>query len=51
MDPLAIMRTLIALCIALEIRPKELAEIYADDKAIQEYYDRFLQEAASAKEA
>ncbi len=39
----AVLRVLIALCIALEIRPEDLAAVFEGADAIQEYYDRLLE--------
>ena len=38
----AVVKLIVALAIALEISPEELAQIFSDEDKLQEYYDVLL---------
>lgn len=47
MDIRAVLKLVIAIAITLEIRPEDLAKIFAADGEIQEYYETLLDLQAS----
>ena len=42
MNILAAFKLIVALAIAMEIRPEDLARIFASDNEVQEYYNALL---------
>ena len=45
MDIRTAIKLIVALAIALKIRPEDLARIFASDNEVQEYYDALLASA------
>ena len=44
-EPAAVLKLIVAVAIALEVRPEDLAEIFDDGDRVQEYYDILLAQA------